>query len=58
MEVELARQIESWGEKCEGLEQYAIKKFAHALETLPKSIAENAGINVVLFIWPISYVLG
>uniref|UniRef100_A0A1I7X750 T-complex protein 1 subunit theta n=1 Tax=Heterorhabditis bacteriophora TaxID=37862 RepID=A0A1I7X750_HETBA len=45
VEIELARQIESWGEKCPGLEQYSIKKFAHALETLPKSIAENAGIN-------------
>ncbi|CAI4222166.1 unnamed protein product [Auanema sp. JU1783] len=45
VEVELARQIESWGEKCAGLEQYSIKKFAYALETLPKCIAENAGMN-------------
>ncbi|VDP53525.1 unnamed protein product [Heligmosomoides polygyrus] len=41
----MARQIESFGEKCPGLEQYAIKKFAYALETLPKSLAENAGMN-------------
>ncbi|EPB69446.1 T-complex protein 1, theta subunit [Ancylostoma ceylanicum] len=45
VEIELARQIESFGEKCPGLEQYAIKKFAYALETLPKSIAENAGMD-------------
>ncbi|CAD6195645.1 unnamed protein product [Caenorhabditis auriculariae] len=45
VEIELSRQIESWGEKAPGLEQYAIKKFAHALETLPKAIAENAGMN-------------
>ncbi|VDP41557.1 unnamed protein product [Heligmosomoides polygyrus] len=45
VEIELARQIESFGEKCPGLEQYAIKKFAYALETLPKSLAENAGMN-------------
>ncbi|WKY06351.1 hypothetical protein Q1695_006504 [Nippostrongylus brasiliensis] len=45
VEIELARQIESFGEKCAGLEQYAIKKFAYALETLPKSLAENAGMN-------------
>ncbi|XGW27918.1 hypothetical protein V3C99_008037 [Haemonchus contortus] len=45
VEIELARQIESYGEKCSGLEQYAIKKFAYALETLPKCLAENAGIN-------------
>lgn len=46
VEVELARQIESFGEKCAGLEQYSIKKFAHALEALPKQIAENAGLDV------------
>uniref|UniRef100_A0A915Q5C0 T-complex protein 1 subunit theta n=1 Tax=Setaria digitata TaxID=48799 RepID=A0A915Q5C0_9BILA len=45
VEVELARQIESFGEKCAGLEQYSIKKFAHALEALPKQIAENAGLD-------------
>ncbi|VDN19722.1 unnamed protein product [Gongylonema pulchrum] len=45
-EIELARQIESFGEKWAGLEQYSIKKFAHALETLPKQVAENAGLDV------------
>lgn len=46
MEVELAQRIESYGEKCAGLEQYAIKKFAHALEALPKQLADNAGLDV------------
>ncbi|KJH45782.1 TCP-1/Cpn60 chaperonin family protein [Dictyocaulus viviparus] len=45
VEIELARQIENYGEKCSGLEQYAIKKFAYALETLPKCIAENSGMD-------------
>ncbi|KAH7729509.1 hypothetical protein AAVH_02984 [Aphelenchoides avenae] len=45
VEIELARQIESIGEKCEGLEQYAVKKFAHALESLPKQLADNAGLK-------------
>ncbi|CAI2350832.1 unnamed protein product [Caenorhabditis sp. 36 PRJEB53466] len=44
VEIELAKDIESYGAKAPGLEQYAIKKFAHALETLPKAIAENAGM--------------
>ncbi|PIC37556.1 hypothetical protein L5515_012802 [Caenorhabditis briggsae] len=44
VEIELAKEIESYGAKAPGLEQYAIKKFAHALETLPKAIAENAGM--------------
>ena len=29
-----------------GLEQYAIKKFAEALEVVPRTIAENAGTKV------------
>lgn len=45
VEIELARRIESIGEKHEGLEQYSIQKFAHALETLPKLLAENAGLK-------------
>ena len=45
VEIELARLMEAWGEKASGLEQYAIKKFAHALETLPKCIAENGGVS-------------
>jgi T-complex protein 1 subunit theta len=44
-ELELARQIESYGEKCAGIEQYSIKKFALALEALPKQLADNAGLK-------------
>lgn len=45
-EIELARQIESYGEKCAGLEQYAIRNYALALEALPKQLADNAGMKV------------
>lgn len=31
---------------CPGLEQYAIKKFAEGLESLPRALAENAGVKV------------
>lgn len=44
-ELELARQIQLFGEKCPGLQQYAIKKFAMALEFFPKQLAENAGLK-------------
>ena len=30
---------------CPGLEQYAIQKFAQALETMPKILAENTGVK-------------
>lgn len=30
---------------CPGLEQYAIKKFAEALEAIPRALAENSGVK-------------
>lgn len=44
-EIELARQIASFAETRPGLEQYAIKKFATALETFVKCLAENSGVK-------------
>lgn len=44
-EIELAAQITSFGEKVPGLSQYAIQKFAEALEALPRAIVSNAGIK-------------
>lgn len=44
-EIELADRISKFGESCPGLEQYAIKKFAQALEVVPRALAENAGLN-------------
>lgn len=44
-EIELAKQISSYGETCPGLEQYSIQKFAQALETMPKILAENTGVK-------------
>ena len=44
-EIELARQVASYGETLPGLEQYAVKKFATALENFPKTLAENTGVK-------------
>ncbi|XP_068126702.1 T-complex protein 1 subunit theta isoform X2 [Hyperolius riggenbachi] len=44
-EIELAKQITSYGETCPGLDQYAIKKFAEALEAIPRALAENSGVK-------------
>jgi len=44
-EIELAKRIAAFGESCPGLEQYAIKKFGQALEVVPRTLAENAGLN-------------
>jgi len=45
VEIELAKEVTSFGETCPGLEQYAIKKFAESLEAIPKALAENAGMK-------------
>ncbi|XP_056015957.1 T-complex protein 1 subunit theta-like [Ostrea edulis] len=42
-EIELAKQISTFGESCPGLEQYSIVKFAESLEVVPKALSENAG---------------
>lgn len=42
-EIELARQIRAHADTLPGLEQYAVKKFAEALEVVPKVLAENSG---------------
>lgn len=50
LEMELAKEVTSYGEKCEGLEQYAVQRFATALHVVPKMLAENTGVkaNVVI----------
>nr|WCZ58593.1 T-complex protein 1 subunit theta [Andalucia godoyi] len=44
-EMELALAIQRYGDSCPGLDQYAIKKFAEALEMIPRTLAENSGAN-------------
>lgn len=42
-EIRLAAHLNELAEKTPGLEQYAIKKYAEAFETIPRTLAENAG---------------
>ncbi|CAM9994588.1 unnamed protein product [Choristocarpus tenellus] len=42
-EMELSNQVFKFGEKQTGLDQYAIKKFAEALEVVPRILSETAG---------------
>merc|ERR1740123_2186937 len=46
-EIELAHQLQLFGATVPGLEQYAVLKFAEALEVVPRILAENAGHNHV-----------
>jgi len=44
-EIELARQIATFGESLPGLEQYSVKKYSESLEMVPKALAKNAGFK-------------
>eukprot|EP00890_Picochlorum_soloecismus_P004861 jgi/Picsp_1/5376/NSC_02737-R1_tcp-1 cpn60 chaperonin family protein len=44
-EIEIARQLLEIGQKEKGLDQYAIIQFAESLEIIPRTIAENCGID-------------
>jgi len=46
VEIELSKEIASFGEKCPGLAQYAIQKFAESLDEIPRALAGNAGLKV------------
>lgn len=43
-EIELAHRLAAFGRKQTGLDQYAIAKFSRALEVVPRTLAENAGL--------------
>ncbi|KAG2686313.1 hypothetical protein I3760_09G001300 [Carya illinoinensis] len=44
-EIELARRVKEFSYKETGLDQYAIAKFAESFELVPRTLAENAGLN-------------
>lgn len=46
-EIELARKLKELSLKETGLDQYAIAKFAESFEMIPKTLAENAGLNAM-----------
>ncbi|KAM7490440.1 hypothetical protein LguiA_033361 [Lonicera macranthoides] len=46
-EIELARRLKEFSFKETGLDQYAIGKFAESFEMVPKTLAENAGLNAM-----------
>ncbi|EAX94314.1 TCP-1/cpn60 chaperonin family protein [Trichomonas vaginalis G3] len=48
-EMELSTQISKFAESRPGMDQYGIRKFAEALEVIPRTIAENSGIRISEF---------
>lgn len=44
-EIELARRVIEYGERTHGLNQHAIKRFGEALQVVPRTLAETAGLD-------------
>jgi len=46
-EIEVARELRKYAESLKGREQLAVNAFAEAVEIIPKSLAENAGLDPI-----------
>lgn len=46
-EAEVAHKLREWSNKLGGREQLAAQKFAEAIETIPLTLAENAGMDTI-----------
>ena len=46
-EAYVAMNLKEWADAFDGKEQLAIKKYAEALETIPMTISENAGMDPI-----------
>ncbi|MCK5149446.1 TCP-1/cpn60 chaperonin family protein [Candidatus Pacearchaeota archaeon] len=47
IEIELARRLRNFGQTLSGREQLAVEEFASALEFIPVTLAENAGLDPI-----------
>ncbi len=46
-ETELAKELRKYSETLSGREQLAVQAFAQAMEVIPKTLAENAGLDPI-----------
>lgn len=47
IEVEVAKELRNYATKVGGREQLAVEAFADAIEIIPKTLAENAGLEAI-----------
>ncbi|KAM0831751.1 hypothetical protein ACQ4PT_065327 [Festuca glaucescens] len=45
--VQMSMQLAAWAKELHGMESYCIKEFADALEVIPYTLAENAGLSPI-----------
>jgi chaperonin GroEL (HSP60 family) len=46
-EVELAKQLRKFADSLSGREQFAVQAFADSMEIIPRTLAENAGLDPI-----------
>jgi thermosome len=46
-EIEVSKELRKFAETLGGREQFAVKAFADAMEIIPKTLAENAGLDPI-----------
>ncbi|CAI2363393.1 unnamed protein product [Moneuplotes crassus] len=44
-EIHLSSQLQTYAKTQPGLDQYAVERFGQAFEVIPRTLAENAGLN-------------
>jgi chaperonin GroEL (HSP60 family) len=55
IEIELARRLREYGQSLNGREQLAVEEFASALEFIPITLAENAGMDPIDILTELKY---
>lgn len=50
VEMEIAQKLISHSRDCFGTDQYCVRAYAEALEIVPYTLAENAGLDPILFV--------
>ncbi|KAH0470376.1 hypothetical protein IEQ34_000099 [Dendrobium chrysotoxum] len=46
-EIDMSWQLGVWAKELKGMESFCVKEFAEALEVIPYTLAENAGLNPI-----------
>jgi T-complex protein 1 subunit delta len=46
-EIEVSRQLSQYAQTLKGMEAYCFQAYAEALEVIPTTLAENAGLNPI-----------
>jgi len=49
-EIEVSRRLGIWSRSLQGMESYCVRAFADAMEVIPFTLAENAGLNPIAIV--------